>query len=228
MWCCPISSRTTLYFCSVVSHKYFQSTRFFISHWVLSDWLLLCPWISTYIFSIIIRIWIFLDGPFIMGDGIRILYLPRKYQQNCLLTQDPEAIATSFSLPISWMSFLIHLIQDVTSVNLLQTIPPSYQPLLRVIFLFIQPSLTTIFTQIHFQYWVCLSWTHWSRCWKWALPCLCSAKPWHTGTHDGQEPCFLLTGLPNDGSTQSVGDPWGHFQGHSDLVIPKKRAETRP
>lgn len=136
MWCCPISSRTTLYFCSAVSHKYFQSTTFLISHWVLPDWLFLYPWISTYIFSIIIRIWIFLDGPFTMGGGIRTLYLPRKYQQNCLLTQYPEAIATSFSLPISWMSFLIHLIQDVTSVNLLQTIPPSYQPLLRVIFIY--------------------------------------------------------------------------------------------
>lgn len=74
-----------------------------------------------------------------MGGGIRTLYLPRKYQQNCLLTQYPEAIATSFSLPISWMSFLIHLIQDVTSVNLLQTIPPSYQPLLRVIFYLSNP-----------------------------------------------------------------------------------------
>lgn len=51
------------------------------------------------------------------------------------------------------------------------------------------------------------------------------ATPWHTRKQEG---CFPLTCLSNNGSTQSMWDPWRHFQGHSDLVIPTKRTETRP
>lgn len=40
-------------------------------------------------------------------------------------------------------------------------------------------------------------------------------------------PILLLTCLPHDRGAQSVGDPRGHLQGHSDLVIPKERTEDR-
>lgn len=156
--------------------------------------------------------------------------MTRKCQYNCSPTQSPEAITTGFSLPIGWMLLLIHFIYDVTSNNLLQTVSPSYQPLLRVIF--IQPTLLNNNVHTGPLPIVCLPFLNSLVRLLTVRTSLCSARPWCTGTHDGllmrQESCFLLTWLPDDGSTQPVGDPWGHFQSHPDLIIPKKRAETKP
>ena len=70
-------------------------------------------------------------------------------------------------------------------------------------------------------------------CWG-ALCTLHPAKPWCAVINEGLpvgSKCptgtLLLTCLPSDGGAQSVGDPWGHLQGHSDLIIPKKRTEDR-
>lgn len=109
--------------------------------------------------------------------------MTRKCQYNCSPTQSPEAITTGFSLPIGWMLLLIHFIYDVTSNNLLQTVSPSYQPLLRVIF--IQPTLLNNNVHTGPLPIVCLPFLNSLVRLLTVRTSLCSARPWRTGTHDG-------------------------------------------